>query len=99
MPTTWPTSSETYFSGNRQRYPLLEQHRNVISREGTFRLSTSRFAGLRHIYRSDLGRRAARLGAGPQCCHCSILHLLIVAAYALFFGAASSPPLMSLHHV
>jgi hypothetical protein len=34
----------------------FEQRRNLISREGTFRLSASRFAGLGHVYRSDLGR-------------------------------------------
>ena len=29
-------------------------------------------AGFRHVYRSDLGRWAVRVWAGPQCCHCSI---------------------------
>ena len=44
----------------------VEQRRNFISREGTFRLSTSRFAGLRHVDRSDCDRRTVRIGAGPQ---------------------------------
>src|SRR5215207_3419167 len=59
----------------------IEQRRNLISGERALWLSAGRFAGLRHVYRSDLRRWAVRLGAGPQCCHCSILHIPIVAAY------------------
>jgi len=58
----------------------VEQRRDLISGEGTFRLRADRFAGCRHVYRSDLGRWAVRLRAGPQCCHCSILHIPIAAA-------------------
>jgi hypothetical protein len=39
----------------------IEQRRNLISREATFRLSAGRFAGFRHVYRSDLGRWAVRV--------------------------------------
>ena len=71
----------------------------LISREGSFRLSSGRFAGLRHVYRSDLGRWAVLIGAGPQCCHWSILHLLIVAAYALLFGSGFIAHVMGLQRV
>jgi hypothetical protein len=71
----------------------IEQRRNLISGEGALWLSAGRFAGLRHVYRSDLGRWAVRLGAGPQCCHCSILHIPIVAAYTQPATAGLSPHL------
>jgi hypothetical protein len=60
----------------------IEQRRNLISREATFRLSAGRFAGFRHVYRSDLGRWAVLVWAGPQCCHCSSSAYRFVAAYA-----------------
>jgi hypothetical protein len=41
----------------------VEQRRNLISGVGLFRLSAGRFAGFRHVDRSDLGRWAVRLGA------------------------------------
>ena len=59
--------------------------------KGPFRLSTGRFAGLRHVYRSVSVGGQSDLGHDHSVAICSILHLRIVAASAPRFGAASSP--------